>query len=131
MPKVLIIEDDAVMLRVYTQIFGFEGFVVASATDGIEGVKQARAEKPDVILLDVMMPKMSGYQVLDILKADPTLQRIPVVVITNLMSRQDLDMAIAKGAAQTVVKSQSDPKQIVAMVKQQLGQVAGSVLPGA
>lgn len=131
MPKVLIVEDDAVMLRVYTQIFGFEGFTVVSATDGIEGVKQARAEKPDVILLDVMMPRMSGYQVLDILKADAALQSIPVVVITNLMSRQDLDMALAKGAAQTVVKSQSDPKHIVAIVKQQLGQVAGSVLPGA
>jgi CheY-like chemotaxis protein len=121
MSKILIVEDDPVMLRMYTRVFQYEGLEVLTADDGLKGLQAAKSVKPDIILLDVMMPQMSGLQVLDALKADPLTEAIPVIVFTNLAGRQDLDSVLAKGAIGAVNKTDMTPKQIVEMVKAELG----------
>ena len=124
MAKILIIEDDPLMRRLYQKIFTFEKYEVESAEDGEEGLEKARKVKPTLILLDVMMPKMNGLQVLEKLKADPDLKKIPVVMLTNLAGQKDAETALAKGAVKYIVKSEYQPKQVSDMVK---GVLAGYI----
>lgn len=118
MSKVLIIEDDPLMSRMYQKIFTFEKYDVVMAGDGQQGLDLARSEKPTLILLDVMMPKMNGFQVLEKLKSDPETKTIPVVMLTNLAGEQDAETALAKGAVKYIVKSEYEPKQVADMVKE-------------
>jgi CheY-like chemotaxis protein len=118
MASVLIIEDDTILAKMYQRAFQVEQIPVELAFDGEEGLKKALTMKPSIILLDVMMPKMSGYQVLDAIRSDEVTKEIPVVVLTNLSSVEDTNLAISKGATQVMVKSQSDPFQVVALTKQ-------------
>jgi len=117
MAKILIVEDDPLMRRLYQKIFTFEKYEVESAEDGEEGLDKARKSKPTLILLDIMMPKMNGLQVLEKLKADPDLKKIPVVMLTNLAGQKDAETALAKGAVKYIVKSEYEPKQVADMVK--------------
>lgn len=118
MAKVLIIEDDPLMSRMYQKIFSFENYEVDIANDGEEGIAKAGTFKPTVILLDVMMPKMNGLQVLERLKADESTKAIPVVMLTNLAGQQDAETALSKGAVRYIIKSEHDPKEVADMVKQ-------------
>jgi CheY-like chemotaxis protein len=117
MSKILIVEDDSLMLRMYERIFALENFTVDAAHNGEEGLQKVTAFKPDLILLDIMMPKMNGLQTLEALKGSPATQSIPVIVLTNLAGQEDTKEALAKGAAQYIIKSEHEPKQIVEMVE--------------
>lgn len=117
MSKILIIEDDPLMSRMYQKIFIFEKYEVEMAGDGVEGLDKARAVKPTLILLDVMMPKMNGLETLSKLKADPETKSIPVVMLTNLAGQQDAETAMSKGAVKYIIKSEYEPKQVADMVK--------------
>lgn len=117
MAKILIIEDDSLISRLYQKAFTFEGYKVSVANNGKKGLEKAKSVVPTLILLDIMMPEMNGLQVLDKLKADEKLKKIPVVVLTNLAGTQDADKALAKGAVKYIIKSEYDPKKIVKMVK--------------
>lgn len=117
MVKILIVEDDPLMLRMYQKIFTLEKYEVDIATNGEEALDKVRAGKPTLILLDIMMPKLNGLQVLDKLKVDPDTKNIPVIMLTNLASEMDAESALLKGAVKYIVKSQYEPKAIVDMVK--------------
>lgn len=120
MAKVLIIEDDLVIQKMYKRVFEFEGFEIVQAFDGKVGVELTKMVAPDMILLDIMMPVISGLQALDMIKVDPMTERIPVIVFTNLASEQDAENVLSKGAVACVHKSQVDPKQVVQMVRDEL-----------
>lgn len=128
MAKILIIEDDPLMIRLYQKAFSSEGYEVEVAFDGEEGLGKVKKGKPTLILLDIMMPKMHGFEVLDKLKANKETEKIPVIVLTNLASTQDAETALSKGAVKYIVKSEHTPKQIVDMVKEILaGYTRGEV----
>ncbi len=129
--KILITEDDPLMSRMYQKIFTFEGLEVVMAADGQEGLDKAREIKPTMILLDIMMPKLNGLQVLEKLKADPETKAIPVIMLTNLAGQQDAENALAKGAIKYIVKSEYEPKQVADMVKELLSAYTRDVVPGA
>ncbi len=131
MAKVLIIEDDPLMSRMYQKIFTFEQYEVVMAKDGQEGLDLARSEKPTVILLDVMMPKMNGFQVLEKLKSDPDTKSTPVIMLTNLAGEQDAETALAKGAVKYIVKSEYEPKQVADMVKEIIAGYTRGEVPSA
>jgi len=118
MAKILIVEDDPLMSRMYQKIFTFEGYTVDMAGDGLEGLDKARVDKPTLILMDIMMPKMNGLQALEKLKADPELKAIPVIMLTNLAGQQDAEAALTKGAIKYIIKSEYEPKQVTNMVKE-------------
>ena len=118
MTKILIVEDDPLMSRMYQKIFKFEGFDVDFASDGEEGLEKVRSTKPTLVLLDIMMPKMNGLEVLDKLKLDPETKNIPVIMLTNLAGTQDAEAALTKGAVKYIIKSENEPKQVVNMVKE-------------
>ena len=129
MTKILIIEDDPLMLRMYQKIFKFEGFEVAVAANGEEGIFITRKEKPTLILLDIMMPKVNGLEVLEKLKADPETKKIPIVMLTNLAGTHDAEKALTMGAVKYIVKSEYDPKQVTNMVKEILAGYTRDTIP--
>ncbi len=129
MTKILITEDDPLMSRMYQKIFTFEGYDVVMAADGQDGLDKIRAEKPTLVLLDVMMPKMNGLEVLEKLKADPATKAIPVIMLTNLSSQQDADNAMLLGAVKYIVKSEHDPKEVADMVKEILAGYTRNEVP--
>ena len=116
--RVLLVEDDQLIQRMYEKIFTFEKFDVEIASDGEEGLEKARTSNPTIILLDVMMPKMNGIEVLEKLKADPATKAIPVVMLSNLAGENDIETALSKGAVKYIIKSEYEPKQIADMVKE-------------
>jgi len=129
MAKILIVEDDPLMSRMYQKIFTFEGYEVEIAGDGEEGLEKVRAGKPTLVLLDIMMPKMNGLQVLEKLKSDPETKSIPVVMLTNLAGQQDAETALTKGAIKYIVKSEYEPKQVTNMVKEILAGYTRNEVP--
>jgi len=131
MAKVLIVEDDPLMSRMNEKIFLFEKYEVELAHDGQEGLDKARSVKPTVIMLDVMMPKMNGLQVLEQLKADPGTKGIPVIMLTNLAGQQDAETALSKGAVKYLIKSEHEPKEVTDMVKEILAGYTRNEVPKA
>ena len=120
MTKIYIVEDDPLMSRMYEKAFRLNGYDVELAFDGEEGLKKltAMAEKPTIMLLDIMMPKMSGFDVLKALKEDKDLKKLPVIALTNLAGKDDAEKALSLGAVLYLVKSQYDPKEVVEKVKE-------------
>lgn len=120
MAKLFMGEDDVLMSRMYERAFRLSGHELVMAGDGEESVSvlQKMDPKPTVILLDVMMPKMSGFDVLRKVKEDPNLKHIPVILLTNLAGQEDAEKGLSLGAVLYLVKSQYDPKQIVEKVNE-------------
>jgi len=129
MAKILIVEDDPLMSRMYQKIFKFEGYDVEMAANGEEGLEKVKSAKPTLILLDVMMPKMNGLEVLEKLKADPATKTIPVVVLTNLAGQSDAEKALSMGAIKYIIKSEYEPKQVANMVKEILAGATRNEVP--
>jgi CheY-like chemotaxis protein len=129
MIKILIVEDDPLMSRMYQKVFGFEGYQVETAANGQEGLEKIKAVMPTIVLLDIMMPVMNGLEVLDKIKADEQVKHIPIIMLTNLAGIQDADAALAKGAVKYIVKSEYEPKQVVAMVKEILAGYTRNEIP--
>jgi len=129
MVKILIIEDDPLMSRMYQKIFKFEGYQVESAANGKEGLEKAREVKPTLILLDIMMPEMNGLEVLDKLKVDPEIKKIPVIVLTNLAGTQDAETALSKGAVKYIIKSEHDPSDVAKMIKEVIAGYTRDTVP--
>jgi CheY-like chemotaxis protein len=126
---ILIVEDDPLMSRMYQKIFTLEKKEAEVVGDGQEAWEKVHVRKPDIILLDVMMPKMNGFELLDKLKADPDTKNIPVIMLTNLASDQDAETALLKGAVKYIVKSQYEPKDVVNMVNEVLAGYTHNQVP--
>lgn len=129
MAKILIVEDDTLISRLYQSVLQFEGFEVDVAGDGETGLTKAKIFKPTLILLDIMMPKMNGLEVLDKLKADEELKTVPVVVLTNLAGQNDAATALSKGAVKYIIKSEHTPKEVMLIVKEILAGYTRNEVP--
>jgi len=123
MAKLLIVEDDELMLRMYTKLLSYVGFDTVIAKDGQEGLEKARTEKPSLIILDIMMPKINGLDVLKALKADKETQNIPVVLLTNVSDDNILTEALKLGATGYLIKSQIANNELIEEIKQYLKEV--------
>lgn len=124
-PKsVLIVDDDATLREMYEDYLKASGFTVLTARDGEEGLAQAGESKPSAILLDLMMPKMNGIEVLRHLKADAHLRDIPVIVFTALIQDLEEQESFAAGASDYVVKTEVTPKAIVDKINQYIAKAA-------
>lgn len=117
MSKVLLVEDDPAELRLYRNVLGAEGFEVVALENGQDSRQKAVDEKPDIILLDVMMPKMNGFEALDVLQFDPATKKIPVIILTNLSDPHYEEEALHHGAVKFLVKSQTENKQLVQIIR--------------
>jgi len=118
MAKVLLIEDDSLFVKMYQKKFAHEGIELEAAYDGEEGIEKAKKNKPALIILDLMLPKMSGSEVLKKVREDTELSSIPVIVLTNLSTTADeVNKTIELGVKETFLKTNVTPDQIVEAVK--------------
>jgi DNA-binding response OmpR family regulator len=120
--KILIIDDEAALQKTLGQFLTTSGYLVISALDGESGIALAGAKRPDLILLDLVMPKKNGFEVLQILKNGQNTKDIPVIVLTNLSEMADIDKVIGFGATTYLVKGDQALTDILEKVKLTLGE---------
>jgi len=118
--KILLVEDDSFLLGMYATKFELDGFKVIIAEDGEKAVRVALKELPDIILLDIILPKLSGFEVLKQLKQDKKIAKIPIILLTNLSQRDEVEQGIKMGAEDYLIKAHFMPSEVVEKVKKVL-----------
>ncbi len=116
--KVLIVDDEKEIVKAISEHLVWSGFQVASAADGEEGLQQAEAFKPDLILLDILMPKMDGIEMLRQLKKEESTKDIPVIVLTNLDSLEKVAESVEAGSAQYLIKSNYSVEELEGKIRE-------------
>ncbi len=119
--KIIIIEDDKFLSDIYKTKFESEGFKVTAVNDGEKGLKAIQTKKPDIVLLDVLLPKLDGFTILETLKKDKTTKDIPVVLLTSMGRKEDVIKGLEMGAADYLIKAHFKPTEVVDKVKKILG----------
>jgi DNA-binding response OmpR family regulator len=119
--KVLIVEDDKFLRELMTKKLASEGFEIVEAMDGESGVKKIKEEKPDMALLDLILPGIDGFEVLAKVKEDPLTASIPVVILSNLGQKDDVEKGLKLGATDYLVKAHFTPNEIIKKVREVLG----------
>lgn len=122
MKKVLIVEDEKDLAKIYNEVFSMDGFEVINAYDGKQGLQMALEQHPDVVLLDIMLPIMSGLEVLKTLKSDPLTNAIPVILLTNVSDEAVVTQGFQEQADGYIIKATESPTQIKEEVKTILAQ---------
>jgi DNA-binding response OmpR family regulator len=117
---VLLVEDDTFLANIYKTKFEMEGFKVTVAENGEAGLDEAKKKKPDIVLLDVLLPKMDGFTVLKHMKDDASVASIPVILLTNLGQKDDVEKGLELGAVDYLIKAHFKPSETVAKVKKAL-----------
>lgn len=115
--KVLLVEDEKMLSDMYVSKFTKEDLPIITASDGAMGLEMAKKELPDLILLDIIIPKLDGFAVLRELRAAPETKSIPVIMLTNLGQDEDVKKGKELGASDYIIKSDQTPAQVVAKVK--------------
>lgn len=115
---VLIVDDDPFILDMYVLKFREEGFHVEVASDGKKAFEQIKAVHPDVVLLDIVMPLMDGFEVLNKAKQDDALKNIPIILLTNLGQKEDTERGASLGASDYIIKAHFTPSEVVKKVKE-------------
>lgn len=118
--KILVVEDDKFLRKVYESKLPKEGFSVVSAPDGEAGLAALKKEQPDLVLLDLIMPKMTGFDFLIEVKKDQKLAKIPILVLSNLGQEEDTLRAKSLGASDFLIKSNFSIKEVVEKIRQYL-----------
>lgn len=121
-PKVLLIEDDLSLLKIYSNKLKISGYDVSMATTGDEGLRKAQVERPRLILLDLILPGMDGFLVLEKLKADPQTKDSPVIISSNLGQEGDVERALELGAVDYLIKSDVSLVDLVEKVKKHIAE---------
>lgn len=115
--KVLLVEDSKAVQQMYRNKLTIEQFQVLTADDGMQAIKLLAQEKPDLVLLDLMMPVMDGFKVLQVIKTDPRLSNIPVLVFSAKGQPEEVEKALNLGAAGFIVKSTTKPNEVVEKIR--------------
>jgi len=122
MPKlILLIEDEPTLQKTLGRALAQAGYGVQSALDGQSGLALIKRNKPNLVLLDLILPKMDGFEVLRSIKQDPEIKDTPVIVLTNLESPQDVEKALSEGATNYLVKANYELSEVIKKVKEIIG----------
>lgn len=114
----LIIEDDKLFRELITLKLNLEGYQISEAVDGEEGIKKVKEEKPDLVLLDLLLPGIDGFGVLENIKNEPSLFQTKVIILSNLDQKADVEKGLKLGATDFLVKSQFTPGEIIERIKE-------------
>jgi DNA-binding response OmpR family regulator len=115
--KILIVEDDAAIREMYKGKFESDGFEVLTAGDGADGLELAKNAKPDIIMMDIILPRMDGFSVLAELKNNSKTKNIPIIMLTNLGTDEDRAKGEKLGAVDYIVKANLTPAQVSEKIK--------------
>lgn len=122
-PKILMIEEDRFLRKIYRDKFSKLDFEFIEATNGEEGLNKVIYEKPDLVLLDLMLPKKNGFDVLIDMKSNKNTENIPVIILSNLSQESDIKRGLSLGAEDYLVKTEVSLSQVVEKVREQLVKV--------
>jgi DNA-binding response OmpR family regulator len=117
MVTILLVEDDKFLRELIVRKLSQEDFKIIEATDGEEGLKKAKEVSPDLILLDLILPGIDGFEVLSKIKEDTKISAIPVIILSNLGQREDIERGMKLGAVDYLVKAHFTPNEIIDKVK--------------
>lgn len=120
MKKILFVEDESALQKTFGDILKQEGYEMVSALDGEVGLKLAKTQSPDLILLDLILPKMDGFEVLEKLKEVPETKDIPVIILTNMGRMEEIGKSLELGAKTYLVKANYTLQEVVEKVKKAL-----------
>ncbi len=120
MKKILIVEDDPFLSEMYVAKLTEAGFEAEVVGDGKKGMAVIEKDKPDLLLLDVVLPKMDGFEILRRIKADEKLKDMPVILLTNLGQKNEVEKGLSLGANEYIIKAHFTPTAVVAKVKEML-----------
>jgi len=115
--KILIIEDDKFLRELISQKLVKEGYETSEAVDGEEGLKKLKTEQPDLALLDLILPGIDGFEVLAQRKEEPTLSSIPIIILSNLGQKEDVEKGLKLGAVDYLIKAHFTPGEIIEKIK--------------
>jgi len=118
MKKILFIEDESALQKTFGEVLTKEGYEMISALDGKTGLRLAKEKKPDLILLDLILPRMHGFDVLKELKEDEKTKDIPIIILTNLENAEDIQKALELGARTYLVKANYTLEEVIRKVKE-------------
>lgn len=122
MHKILIVEDDKFLRELISQKLGKEGYDVVQAVDGEDGVAKAKEVVPNLMLLDLILPGIDGFEVLSRVKAEAALLNVPVIILSNLGQKEDVERGLKLGAIDYLIKAHFTPGEIIEKVRKVLGQ---------
>ena len=115
--KILVIEDDKFLRELITRKLSDDGFVTVEAMDGEEGIKKVKEEKPDLVLLDLILPSIDGFEVLSQIKKDENLKSIPIIILSNLGQKEEVEKGLKMGAVDYLIKAHFTPGEIIEKIK--------------
>jgi CheY-like chemotaxis protein len=121
MKKIIIVEDEEILRNLLEKKLSAEGYSVETTENGEEGLSKIRANRPDLILLDIIMPKMGGFEMLEEMQKDESIKGIPVIVVSNSGQPVEIDRAQNLGATDWLVKTEFDPQEVIDKVISQIG----------
>ncbi|PJA86690.1 MAG: response regulator [Candidatus Moranbacteria bacterium CG_4_9_14_3_um_filter_42_9] len=115
--KIMIVEDDSFVLDIYQTKLSQEGYTVIEARNGVEAMKKLEKEKPDLLLLDIVMPYMDGIEVLKKIRERADLKNMPVILLTNLSQKEEINVGLGLGASDYLIKSHFTPSEVMEKIK--------------
>ncbi|OGY49963.1 MAG: hypothetical protein A3J59_00905 [Candidatus Buchananbacteria bacterium RIFCSPHIGHO2_02_FULL_56_16] len=119
--RILLVEDDEFLAELYATKLNLEGFEVSLATDGEKGLRLAKEQEPDLVLLDIVLPKMDGFEVLRQLKLGKKTKEMPVILLTNLSQKDEVSRGLSLGANDYLIKAHFMPSEVIKKIKQVIG----------
>jgi CheY-like chemotaxis protein len=119
--KILMIEDETIIVDLLKGKLEREGYQVSIGRDGVEGLEKMKQEKPELVLLDIVMPRKGGFDVMEEMNQNEEFKNIPVIIISNSGQPVELDRAKELGAVDWLVKTEFDPQEVIKKVKKQIG----------
>ena len=117
---ILIVEDDIFLAEIYQKKFEMEGFKVSMASNGEKGLADIKKKRPDIVLLDILLPKLDGFAVLEATKEDSSVKNIPIILLTNLGQKDDVQRGLDEGAVDYLIKTHFKPSEVVDKVRKVL-----------
>lgn len=127
---ILVVEDTDLLRTIYVDKLKQDGYDVIAASDGLEALAVLRSQHVDLVLLDLIMPRMSGLEALDAMKADPRTRNIPVVILSNLGQESDVERGIEMGALDYLIKNEARPAEVAEKIAAALKMISTGEEPG-
>ena len=121
MKKILLVEDDPLLIDIYTTKLQQSGFEVQTVEEGEKAVTAIQQERPDIVLLDIVLPHVDGWEILQQVQASEELKRIPIVILSNLGQKEEIEKGLRLGAVRYLIKAHYTPSQVVEEVVKLIG----------
>ena len=121
MKSILLVEDDPFLIDIYSTKLKESGFSVEVASDGESALRKVKEKEPDLVILDIVLPQLDGWEILRQIKSDPKLKNIKIIILSNLGQKEEVERGVELGAVKYLIKAHYTPSQVVEEIKKIYG----------